>query len=544
MTKIRFRSDFLPGAVLGFAAFWLLYGLPTIRYDNIQWMLSGDRATHFIGWHFFRNSPWTFPIGLNWAYGMGLGGSIVYSDSLPLFAFIFKPFTALLPPIFQYTGIWILLCLTLQGGFAWMLMAKITKDRAIQICGALFFITSTIMMGKLRGHFALGGHWTILAGLTIYFTKSKASRIWWIVLLLIASLTHGYLLIMNGALWTADCIKRYLTREEAPLKLLSWALFTIIIVVSCMWTTGYFTIEEGLASSGQYGTYRFNLLSFVNPGNRSYIFPQLPANAGDHDGFAFLGAGMMILVVGGVAALLRHGKRIDLNYRKILPLLIVCMLFTLYAITNRVGFANSELVLFELPQSVLHLLNVFKAAGRFIWPVYYVIMLSAFYLLVSNYQLRLVRQLFIVALLLQLADSRLVMEKKHTIGVYSQNEYVSPLRSDFWQKVASKYRSIRFVLPNNLAPDWEHFAYFASTHGMAINVGNFARADNKCLERERSGIRNTIAGGTFDNDTLYVYNDLALWNESQAKHGKYDYVDIIDGFRVVAPGWNHGKQNL
>src|SRR4051812_17235623 len=46
-----------------------------------------DPGTTFMGWHFFRHAPWTWPLGMNPAYGLEFASSIIYSDSLPLFAF-------------------------------------------------------------------------------------------------------------------------------------------------------------------------------------------------------------------------------------------------------------------------------------------------------------------------------------------------------------------------------------------------------------------------------------------------------------------------
>lgn len=57
--------------------------------------MEGDPATHWLGWQFFRNSPLLqWPLGANPDYGMEIGSSIIFSDSIPLLAFIFKPLGA------------------------------------------------------------------------------------------------------------------------------------------------------------------------------------------------------------------------------------------------------------------------------------------------------------------------------------------------------------------------------------------------------------------------------------------------------------------
>ncbi|WP_221178572.1 DUF6311 domain-containing protein, partial [Pseudomonas fluorescens] len=87
--------------LMGILAFFIVVGPRALNPMNIAWLDSGDPATHYLGWVFFRYSPWSFPLGLNPSYGLELGNAVIFSDSNPLFALIFKPFAALLPEPFQ-----------------------------------------------------------------------------------------------------------------------------------------------------------------------------------------------------------------------------------------------------------------------------------------------------------------------------------------------------------------------------------------------------------------------------------------------------------
>lgn len=59
--------------LLGALAFLLVIGPRALDPQNIAWLAEGDPATHYLGWVFFRHSPWTFPLdsilpmGWNWA---------------------------------------------------------------------------------------------------------------------------------------------------------------------------------------------------------------------------------------------------------------------------------------------------------------------------------------------------------------------------------------------------------------------------------------------------------------------------------------------
>jgi hypothetical protein len=68
----RLPLNLLP-LLIGVVAFFLVVGPRALNPLNIAWLGNGDPATHYLGWVFFRQSPWSFPIGLNPSYGLELG---------------------------------------------------------------------------------------------------------------------------------------------------------------------------------------------------------------------------------------------------------------------------------------------------------------------------------------------------------------------------------------------------------------------------------------------------------------------------------------
>ncbi len=66
----------------------------------------GDPSQHYLGWEFYRRSDWFFPLGLTDQLAYPLKTSVIYTDSIPLFAVFFKLFRHILPAQFQYFGIW------------------------------------------------------------------------------------------------------------------------------------------------------------------------------------------------------------------------------------------------------------------------------------------------------------------------------------------------------------------------------------------------------------------------------------------------------
>ena len=44
----------------GVFAFFLIVGARVLNPVNIAWLDAGDPVTHYLGWLFYRNSPWDF----------------------------------------------------------------------------------------------------------------------------------------------------------------------------------------------------------------------------------------------------------------------------------------------------------------------------------------------------------------------------------------------------------------------------------------------------------------------------------------------------
>ena len=126
---------------LAFAA-WLY---PIAVFDPLrhEWLLYSDAAQHFFGWQFFRAEPWQFPPGRLVGYGLEMGSSIVFTDSIPLLALLLKPFSGSLPPEFQYTGLWVAACHAAAPLFAWRCGALATGRVEAAIGCALFALRSS-----------------------------------------------------------------------------------------------------------------------------------------------------------------------------------------------------------------------------------------------------------------------------------------------------------------------------------------------------------------------------------------------------------------
>ncbi len=188
---------FLAGALAGVLSFFILFGIRIIDVTYVDWLHNkGDLTQHYNGWLFFRNSKWFFPYGLMDTIAYPQMISVVYTDSIPLFALLFKFLSPVLPPEFQYFGLWGLFCYGMMGGMASVLLAEYIKDVRVILFGVLFFTFSPWMFQRIFSHSALAAHWIILICmyLCVNISSYKSSLIKWSRLFSVAAMIHLYFL--------------------------------------------------------------------------------------------------------------------------------------------------------------------------------------------------------------------------------------------------------------------------------------------------------------------------------------------------------------
>ncbi len=535
---LRFILVFLTG----FTAFCLIADIGILNPQNIDWILQNDDSSwHYWGWQFFRKAPiFQFPAGANPGLGMELSNSIIYTDSIPLFAFIFKPFDPLLPDRFQYFGLWIMCCFILQAFFAWKLLSLFTQDRYLPHAGSLFFLISPFMLTRLNGHYALFGHWVLLAGLYFYFRKDYRI-LHWNFLILISLLIHPYLFAMVAGIWLADIIQRLLTRYEGPAVLVRGAVLCIITVILVMWISGYFMVSN-ITHTGGYNMFRMNLNSPVNPYDKitwSVILPDLKPQGiyYEWEGLNFLGIGIIAMLIFSLCRLCFNPGQ--LLKKRLLPLFILCILLTVFSISNNIAFGQHELLSYDIAPGIDVFAGTFRASGRFFWTVSYLLYAFALYFLFRTKGIRngFILILMLLVLAVQIIDSNRALCYLSSTWFGKPPPFLSPMRNKDWDAFGHKYTKLSCVPPENHPENWNFLLDYADKHDMRVNFGCFARIDNDKLAQSASEIREHVCQNRLDPDALYIFNDLNLWQTAVDSCRKSDQCCIIDGFHILAPGY-------
>ncbi|MBK5969022.1 MULTISPECIES: DUF6311 domain-containing protein [Thiorhodovibrio] len=527
------------GAILGLIFYVVIYGVARLDPANIGWLMQGDAATHYLGWAFFRHEPWSFPLGALHRYGLEIAASIVYSDSIPILALLFKPFSSWLPEPFQYTGLWILLCCLLQGALAALLLRRFSDNLPFVLLGTGFFLLSPIMVirsgGQFAGHFSLLGQWLILAALLLYFSdRLRAAGWFWGLLIALAALTHAYLAVMVAAIGVASLSRGLLQDTAFGIVALLRALIPMLLLpLVAMWLAGYFVI--GGYSGGGAGFYSMNLLAPFLPTVtlQSAFLPSHPvATAGQYEGFNYLGLGVLLLLALALATTLRQWREVARSYRFWLPLVGVCVLLTLYALSPRITLGTQTLLELPYPASVV---EVFRATGRMFWPVHYALILFALIGAQRIANQRLLIAIVAAALLLQWQDLRLIVYHRSTMKDAAA-VYQSPFQGAFWSRAAAPYDRVLLVPPTFSVHDFVPFADYAARHQLGINIAYYGRPPSAAAQAQRDQAVRDFLAGIVDPDALYIITQPALLPTIQARLAPGDRLEHHDGYWVLLPG--------
>lgn len=519
---------------LGFVAFLVVCGAGILNVQNIAWLSHQDPAQHYLGWAFFRNSPWSWPPGLNPSYGLEVSSSIVFSDSIPLLAFLFKPF--ILPSPFQYFGLWTMICFLLQAVFAWFIVSLYTRHIFLRSLFCILLILFPPMLWRVGEHAALAGHFLVLSAIYLNLSPpNKGRSLCWLMLILVSSLVHFYLLSMVLCLWLAymiDCQVRCVhDRAFVTKSLLVQFLSVVILLPLTLWLAGYFAIgnSETLsqsAATGLYGVGKMNLLAPINSQGWSDWLPSLttsPPGASTQDvilsnqeGFNYLGLGNLLLCFFAILTLLFRKTTLPfVSHHRFLMICVILMV--MFAISNNIGLGPYRLQI-PLPENVKAIASIYRASGRFAWPALYLLLLLSTLAIMQSYSPKVAGAILLLCATVQIADIRPGLLGIHNKLSVTHSENINALSSPLWQTIGKEYAQVR-EFPLHVGAGqahWEKLGFYAATHKMTTNATYAARFNVQNIISENARTAADISIGRYKNDAIYIIGDSAVLPVSQS----------------------------
>ena len=367
--------------------FYIL-GFNNISPNSLDWLVSGDRIGELIGWLNFKNSNWTFPLG-NYSQGEIGENSVVYNGTVPLLAIIFKLIFKNFHS-FQYFSFWILICVFLQGFISFIIINNLTKKVFYAIIGSFFFLISPIFIHRIGIHISLAGHWIILIYFLNYLLNNQNFHRNNIIIIILSAGIHFYFTAM---LLLIDFILYFywffLNKKKLFfIKNLFLKIFCLFIFMYCL---GYFVFPAQNALGGGFGTFKMNLLSIIDPEVSSMgknvkwsnFIPDIPNNYGEHEGFNYFGLGFILMFLISIYYFFRRFNEFNSKKKKIYFYLFIILL--LISLSNKIGFADKNVISIYLNNLILAPLSIIRASGRFFWIVNYFFLISSLFIIFKNF---------------------------------------------------------------------------------------------------------------------------------------------------------------
>lgn len=546
ITKKELIKIFCVGSLIGIIVFLACYGWKILDVTNDSWLLTGqDISQHYIGWKFYRASAWHFPIGQIDGIIYPETSCIIFSDSIPLFAIFFKILSPILPETFQYFGIWGIATYLLVGGISAVIVRKSTESCWLCWIGSGLFCLSPYVFQRMYGHTALAGHWIILLAIGIwiykpFFSTFRRKLAAWTGLLIIGSLVHIYFIPMIMVFMFGFCLQD-LFENRGWKEDLVFAPMTVVADLIVLYAVGAFS-KSGDYSDGGLGVYSANVNSLFNPNNYAKYLKTLPIRPGQDEGFGYLGLGILLLLGCALGIYIVYKvwckKDIKQNFAKETKrmqiafgcsMVVVLFIFLILAWSPEIVFGTKTVMRIHYPEFILKILSTFRASGRFIWCVGYLIMTFCM-MAVCYYGKRAVAMICMFgALLVQIADMQnMILIKKNNV---CQEKSLQTIQSAEWEKLA-KGKDHLVILPFSTV--WQNqgisAAYemgdFAVDHGMTINYFPLARTDLEQIALNDAEYMAGAVDGVSRDETMYI-----LDTEEKGRNLGLD-VYYVDGYYI------------
>lgn len=501
----RIRVFFF-SALLGAFIFILVFGPYVLNPFYDDWIFMTDErdlAQHYLGFCLYRSSPWQFPIGLVTTASYPHDMSVIYTDAIPLFAFVGKILDPVLPQVFQYLGIYGMLSMALTGGIGALIIYEYTKNTLSAVMSSVFYSLSWIMLYRMFYHTSLTSHWLILLAFYLWIRLSLKEHVLkncliYAVFSGIALLIHPYIWAMCGGIIAMSLIE-YLAENKDLRKFFLYGFIYCAAGVFCLYVFGALAVGRGMSLGA--GSYEANLNTFFNSMDYA-LLPGLPVALLQYEGFGYLGVGMLALILTAAVIVITKRKRPKMNlHRWLLAATAVC--FISFSIIPEITWGKNILIDIDLGKLFGTFVGVFRSNGRFIWPVCYMLMIFITVFLFRHMKTTFFFILLAACMVLQTADMIPFLAEKHGKFAVRDYEYNGILDGNTAvDNAIGRYEHIVMDIQDGEVD--QYLSYYAYLHGMTTNDFYYARPIESKVQDTLEALRDDMKKGKYDDTLLYV----------------------------------------
>jgi len=495
-------------------------GADNISFKDTEWLYgSNDASLHQLGWYFFKNDIWRFPLGNNPNYGEEISSSIVYTDSIPLLAFFFKLFKIFIPGKFQYFSLWYFICFYLQLFLSFKILNKFTNSISYSFIGSLFFLVAPIFIYRVNYHGSVSGQWILL--LTLYlalFYKVDKAKLNWFLLIILSSLIEYSSMIIIITVYSFLRIFNLKFNKKNFYNLFKDFIFFSISLLLILYITGYFQVRMVDTLGVGFGYYKLNLLSIFDPINSidkiswSWFLPDINLSRGEEtEGFNYFGLGQILMICFSLTVFLLSKYKTKLSEiktnKEIKNLLFISIFFTLWALTNQISLGSFNLVNIELNKYVFAALSIVKNTGRMFWIVNYLLAILALIVIFKSFEKKKALIIASLFLIIQVTDiSKGLKERIHFLNPVKK--YVH-LKDELWKDLFKKNKIIKTTYPVSWPGAFTKFSYAMENYNIEkTNLVIQARINRKAAAEARYNLYKNFRNKKINKNTVYIIDNL------------------------------------
>jgi len=386
LSRIFNPTSFLPHALVAIAIGAVLV---LTTFDHAFLLGTGpkwarptmDLNLYYVAATYYLKDRWHLPLLSIALMNYPEGASIIYTDAIPIAAIGAKLLASVFGVSINYLGPWMVICYVLQAYFAARL-SYLLGNRSLIATAAFACIATTCLMFLLRMvHTALCSQFVILWALVAYVRMQQPTpRLARVVLppLLVTLLINPYLLLMVVPILAAAVLSGW-RNPSVRQQLLPAAAIGVPLVALVLLGGGFIVPGARAGSFGDagFGSYSWNPASMVIP-PASRVWASIPmpmmrgAADGQYEGESYLGVGPLLILFAWTFFYPRDVWRL---VRRHWLLLAAVMGLALFALSNDAFLGTATLWRITLPPRVAHAAALFRASGRFVWPLAYLLLL-------------------------------------------------------------------------------------------------------------------------------------------------------------------------
>ena len=428
------------GFLLGTSSFWKNpRGL-----NQYSW---ADISTALSGYYYFTRDTWQLPLFQVSKLGAPAGTNIIFTDSIPWVALAGRLVFRATGMAVNLYGVWTACCFLASAAAMTALTARLGQ-RSLA-AGGMATIAGLCMPALLArwGHMSMMAQFEIVLALIFYLNHRRCDGPWRFfahaaLLMWLALWTHTYIFVMVSTIVLTTLAQATRNRSQGGKSTAGILSGLILFIGTLIALSGHMQTHGNLGAEGV-GIFSMNLLSPFLP-QRSGLYPLFrdvvaDGTGGQYEGFSYLGIGVLMLLLMSLPWQVQKLRQALREHPWLFGLFVG---LTLFALSNVIYLGPLQLLRIPLPDGILQFASMFRATGRFFWPVMYLLAALAIIGPLAFYGRR-GALLLLVALPLQWVDTEPLRREFAARVQVPEKSHIDP---DSWEAVMGRHSSVR-VLP-------------------------------------------------------------------------------------------------